>query len=476
MRTAKLSNTILLLLYINIKIFKVLSMNKKKINWYSMASALHYMYGGKIEIVPKVPILKLEDFSIWYTPGVAGPCEKIYREGKDLSFEYTLRWNYVAVISDGTRVLGLGDIGPEAAMPVMEGKALLFKYLGNVDAIPIVLGTKDPDKFVEIVKLLEPSFGAINLEDIESPKCFYILEKLNDVLEIPVWHDDQQGTALVTLAGFINALKIVGKKISNIRVTIIGAGAGGLAITKYLIKAGVSPRNIILVDSKGILYSDREDLKKTDVWLKWKKYYAEITNEERRIGGIPEAMKDADVLISIAKPGPGIIKKEWIKLMKENPIVFALANPIPEIWPWEAKEAGAKIIATGRSDFPNQINNSLGFPAVFRGVLTVRAKKMIDPMFLAAAYAIAKYTEKTNINENRIVPTMEEPEVYIEEAIAVAEKAIEEGVARRKLSRSELEIEIRESIYRPKKYMEIAMKNNFILRYSPYQDTRFAEE
>ncbi|MEM3406200.1 MAG: NADP-dependent malic enzyme [Nitrososphaerota archaeon] len=444
----------------------VSNMRKEENNWYLVANKLHSRYGGKIEILPKVPILKLKDFSIWYTPGVASPCKEIHKNGKDLSFEYTLRWNYVAVISDGTRVLGLGDIGPEAAIPVMEGKALLFKYLGGVDAVPIVLNTKDPDKFIEVVKLLEPSFGAINLEDIESPKCFYILEKLTEILEIPVWHDDQQGTALVTLAGLINALKIVGKKIENIKVAIVGAGAAGLAITKYLIKAGVKSGNIIMVDSKGILYQDREDLKKDDVWLKWKKYYAEITNEEKRVGEIPNAMKDVDVLISIAKPEPGIIKKEWIKLMKENPIVFALANPIPEIWPWEAKEAGAKIVATGRSDFPNQINNSLGFPAVFRGILTVGAKKMVDSMFLAAAYAIAKYTEKTGINENRIIPTMEELEMYVEEAIAVAEKAIEEGIARKKLSRTELEVNIRELIYRPKKYMDIAINNQLIPPYS----------
>lgn len=444
-------------------------MNKEKSKWYSTVSELHCKYGGKIEVLPKVPILELEDFSIWYTPGVASPCEEIYKKGRDLSFEYTLRWNYVAVISDGTRVLGLGDIGPEAAIPVMEGKALLFKYLGGVDAVPIVLGTKDPDKFIEVVKLLEPSFGAINLEDIESPKCFYVLEKLTEILEIPVWHDDQQGTALVTLAGLINALKIVGKKLNNIKVAIVGAGAAGLAITKYLIKAGIKSGNIVLVDSKGILYPDREDLKKEDFWLKWKKCYAEITNEEGRIGGIPEAMKDADVIISVTKSGSGIIKKEWIKLMKENPIVFALANPIPEIWPWEAKEAGAKIVATGRSDFPNQINNSLAFPAVFRGILTVRSKKMTDSMFLAAAYAIANYAEETGINENRIIPTMEESEMYIREAIVVAEKAIEEGIARKKLSKTELKDEIRKLTCRPKKYMDIAIKNYLIPVYPQYQ-------
>jgi len=438
------------------------------LNWYSLASALHLKYGGKIEVVPKVPITKLQDFAIWYTPGVAGPCKRIKEEGVDSSFEYTFRWNYAAVISDGSRVLGLGDIGPEAGFPVMEGKALLFKYLGGVDAVPIVVNAKDPEKFIEVVKALEPSFGAINLEDIESPKCFYILERLSEELNIPVWHDDQQGTALVTLAGLINALKLVGKRLDQVRIAFIGAGAANIAAVKYITIAGGKMKNYIVVDSKGILHANREDIEYLRKVHPWKHRIALETNPEGRTGGIPEAMKDADVVIAASRPGPGVIKKEWIKLMSDDPIVFALANPVPEIWPWEAKEAGARVVATGRSDFPNQINNSLGFPAVFRGVLTVRARKMTDSMFIAAAYAIARYAEERGLREDYIVPTMEEREVYVREAIAVAEKAIEEGIARRKLSRSELEQEIRELIERPKKYMELALKTGLIPIHPPY--------
>ncbi len=413
-------------------------------------------------------MLKLDDFAIWYTPGVAGPCRKIKEEGPDVSFEYTLRWNYAAVISDGTRVLGLGNIGPEAGMPVMEGKALLFKYLGGVDAIPLVINARDPEKFIEVVKALEPSFGAINLEDIESPKCFYLLEKLNELLDIPVWHDDQQGTALVTLAGLINALKVVGKKLSEVKIVFVGAGAANVAAVKYTRIAGADPKKMIVVDSKGILHPNRPDIEELRVKNPWKYRIALETNGEGRTGGIPEALEGADVVIAASRPGPGVIKKEWIKKMASDPIVFAEANPVPEIWPWEAKEAGARIVATGRSDFPNQINNSLGFPAVFRGILTVRARKMTDSMFIAAAYAIARYAEKKGLSEDYIVPTMEEAEMYVEEALAVAEKAIEEGVARRKPSRDELLEEIRELIYRPRKYMKLALDNYLIEIHPPY--------
>ena len=439
----------------------MLYLSEKK-DWYSISEELHRRYKGKLEVVPKVPIKSFEDFSIWYTPGVAEPCRRIKAGGKELSLEYTFRWNLVAVVTDGTRVLGLGKIGPEAGLPVMEGKSLLFKYLGGVDAVPLALGTTDADKFIEVVKLLEPSFGGINLEDIEQPKCFYILEKLREILEIPVWHDDQQGTAVVNLAAVINALKIVGKRLSDIKVAIIGAGAAGIATAKYLIAAGVKAGNVYLVDTKGILHRDRPDLKTGEFSVKWKKEIAEITNAEGRTGGIPEAMKGVDVVIGLSTPGPGVIKKEWVKLMNDNPIVFSEANPVPEIWPWEAKEAGARVVGTARSDFPNQVNNSLAFPAVFRGALTVRAKKISDGMCLTAAYAIAEFAEMRGISEDRILPTMDEVELYIYEAVRVAEKAMEEGVARRSLSRSELEEEIRELVLRPKKYLELAMSGSLI--------------
>ncbi|MEM3983466.1 MAG: NADP-dependent malic enzyme [Sulfolobales archaeon] len=440
----------------------------KSVDWFAISLELHKKYKGKIEVVPKVPVTKLDDFSVWYTPGVASPCKRIHEEGADFSFDYTLRWNYAAVVSDGTRVLGLGNIGPEAALPVMEGKALLFKYLGGVDAVPLVIRERDPEKFIYIVKALEPSFGAINLEDIESPKCFYILEKLQEILEVPVWHDDQQGTALVNIAALMNALKIVGKKISEVKIALVGVGAANIALYKYLKVVGANPKNIVAVDSKGILHRNRHDIEKLKEENPWKYAIAVESNGEGVTGGIRESMRGADVVIAASTPGPGVIKKEWIREMNNDAIVFAEANPIPEIWPWEAKEGGARIVATGRSDFPNQINNSLGFPAVFRGVLSVRARKMVDEMFVAAAYALARYAEEKGIHEEYIIPRMDEEGAYIMEAMAVAEKAMELGLARRTISRSELESEIRELIERPKKYTKLALGSDLIAVHPPF--------
>jgi malate dehydrogenase (oxaloacetate-decarboxylating) len=437
-------------------------MDQVRKDWFTIAEKLHRYYRGKIEIVPRCPITSLDDFSVWYTPGVAEPCRRIREGGDDLSFDYTWRWNSAAVVSDGTRVLGLGRVGPAAGLPVMEGKALLFKYLGGVDAVPIVLRETDPDRFVYVVKALEPSFGAINLEDIESPKCFYILERLQEVLDIPVWHDDQQGTALVTIAALINALKLTGRRIEHTRIALIGAGAANVCTYRYLKVFNARPENMVVVDSKGILHREREDIEEMRRGNPWKYQIAVETNPECVKGGIREALRGADVVIAASTPGPGVIKKEWIREMNKDPIVFAEANPIPEIWPWEAKEAGARIVATGRSDFPNQINNSLGFPAVFRGVLTVRARKMVDEMFYAAAVAIARYTEETGMHEERIIGTMEETELYVREAVAVAEKAMELGLARRRLSRSELEYEIRELIERPKRIVKALMDSGLV--------------
>jgi len=314
---------------------------------------------------------------------------------------------------------------------------------------------------------LEPSFGAINLEDIESPKCFYILEKLQEVLDIPVWHDDQQGTALVNIAALINALKVVGKRIEQVRIALVGAGAANIALYKYLKIAGANPRNIVVVDSKGVIHPEREDIEQMRNDNPWKYRIAVETQPEVR-GGIGEAMRGADVVIAASRPGPGVIKKEWVAEMNKDPIVFAEANPIPEIWPWEAKEAGARVVATGRGDFPNQVNNSLGFPAVFRGVLTVGARKMVDEMFMAAAQALARYAEGKGIHEEYIVPRMDEAEAYVHEAVAVAEKALELGLARRKLPRGELEHEIREFIERPRKYMNMALERSYIKIHPPF--------
>jgi malate dehydrogenase (oxaloacetate-decarboxylating) len=372
------------------------------------AMRLHPFYRGKMEITPKCAIRDVNDFAIWYTPGVAEPCKAIHKNPEEV-FRHTNKANMVAVVSDGTRVLGLGDIGPEAALPVMEGKAILFKYLGGVDAFPICLDTKDPDELIKTVLLLQPTFGGINLEDISQPKCFYILDTLRKQARIPVWHDDQQGTAAVTLAGMINALKIVGKAMDQVRVTMIGAGAANIAITRVLIAAGVTPGNVIMVDSKGTLHAGRTELQEA---YKEKWHFCEITNKERVVGGIPEAMKGADVCISLSKPGPDTIKRTWVEQMAKEAILFVCANPIPEIWPWEAKEAGARIVATGRSDFPNQVNNSLGFPGIFRGTLDVMAFTITDEMCIAAAEELARCAEDIGMSEEYLIPTMDEWEVF----------------------------------------------------------------
>ena len=425
------------------------------------ALRLHPFYKGKIEIVPKCIIRSLDDFSIWYTPGVAEPCKKI-KENPEEVYENTNKWNNVAVVSDGTRVLGLGDIGAEASMPVMEGKALLFKYLGGVDAFPICLDTKDPEEVIQAVKWIKPSFGGINLEDISTPKCFYILERLRKELDIPVWHDDQQGTAAITLAGIINSLKIVGKKLNEVLFSIIGAGAANICLIRTLIKAGVPPKNIIAVDSKGILHPNRRDMDEMKKKNPYKYDVAMRTNGEGREGDISEAIRDTDVCIAASKPGPGTIKKEWAARMNNDAIMFAEANPVPEIWPWEAKEAGIRIFGTGRSDFPNQVNNSIGFPGIFRGTLDVRAKTISDEMHIAAAYAIASVAEEKGLREDYVVPTMEDYEVFIKEAVAVAMKAMEEGLARLKLSKIELEERARDIINRARAETKCLIEKGFI--------------
>lgn len=399
------------------------------------ALRLHPFYRGKLEVTPKCAIHSCRDFAVWYSPGVAAPCRDIAAHPMRV-LEHTNKANFVAVVSDGTRVLGLGDIGPLAALPVMEGKAVLFKFLGGVDAFPICLGTKDPDELIQACKWLEPSFGGINLEDIAKPKCFYILERLRREMSIPVWHDDQQGTAAVILAGLLNALKIVGKSRQEARIALIGAGAANIAVIHVLMKAGFPPGNMIMVDTRGVLYRDRQDLKLPD--NEFKARVAEATNPERKGGGIADALDNADVCIALSHSGPGIIKPEWVAAMANDAIVFACANPIPEIWPWEAHQAGARIVATGRSDFPNQVNNSLGFPGIFRGVIDVAASAITDEMCIAAAEELARYAESKGLREDRILPTMDDWEVYAREAAAVGLKAIEQGIAKKMLTQAQL--------------------------------------
>ncbi|TET35670.1 MAG: NADP-dependent malic enzyme [Planctomycetota bacterium] len=401
------------------------------------AMKLHPFYRGKVQTALKCCVRDLNDFAIWYTPGVAKPCMDIH-DNPEKVFEHTNKGNTIAVISDGTRVLGLGDIGAEASMPVMEGKALLFKYLGGVDAVPICLDTKDPDKIIETVLMLQPSFGGVNLEDFAQPKCFHILDTLRKEAHIPIWHDDQQGTAAVTVAGLINALKIVGKDIGEAKISMIGAGAANIAIARVMITAGVTPENIVMCDTKGALHVDRADRENLQKNFKEKWHFCQTTNKAGITGGPDEVIKGTDVLISLSKPGPDTIKPEWVKAMNKDAVVFICANPIPEMWPWDAKEAGARIVATGRSDFPNQVNNSLGFPGIFRGTLDVFAKTITDEMCIAAAVELARCAEDKGMHEEYLIPTMDEWEVYPRVAVAVAMKAIEQGVHRREFTRDEL--------------------------------------
>ncbi|OGO18720.1 MAG: malate dehydrogenase [Chloroflexi bacterium RBG_16_48_8] len=415
------------------------------------AMRLHPFYHGKVETSLKARVRDFNDFAIWYTPGVAAPCRAI-QANPELVYEHTHKGNTVAVVSDGTRVLGLGDIGPKAGLPVMEGKALLFKYLGGVDAWPIMLDTKDPDKIIETVLLIQPGFGAVNLEDLSQPKCFRILDTLRAKAEIPVFHDDAQGTATVTLAALINSLKIVGKKIEAAKIVFLGSGAANVTVARLIFASGADPGNCIVVDSRGILHKDREDLelRKSEYVDKWK--FCQITNKKQRKGDIADALKGSDVVIALSTPDPDTIKADWIKTMAKNPVIFACANPIPEIWPWVAKEAGAAVVATGRSDFPNQVNNSLGFPAIFRGTLDVQASTITDTMCIAAAGALAKMAEDKGLSQEYILPTMDEWEVFPRVAAAVASKAVEEGIAKKPLTYEE-ELKNAETIIRRSRNM-----------------------
>jgi len=392
------------------------------------ALRLHPFYRGKVQLMPKCPIRTAEDWSIWYTPGVAAPC-KVIAQPPEQVYDYTNKGNTIAIVSDGTRVLGLGDIGPEAALPVMEGKALLFKYLGGVDAVPLCVRTQSEDEIVQLVKALEPSFGGINLEDIAQPKCFRVLDRLRSEMRIPVWHDDQQGTATVVLAGLLNALKIVGKDIRQSKIAMIGMGAANVATYRLLKQAGLSVAEAIACDTKGTLHAGRTDIASARSQYREKWQVCTETNRGRVVGGIGDALRGADVCIAFSRSGPGVIEPRLIKAMARDPIVFACANPVPEIWPWEAREAGARIVATGRSDFPNQVNNSLVFPGIFRGVLDIRARTISDGMAMAAAGALAACVEGPGLREDRILSEMADRQVPARIAAAVGTMAQQEGVA-----------------------------------------------
>ena len=380
---------------------------------------LHYELKGKLEVTPRAKVDSKEALSLAYTPGVAEPCLVIQKD-VEKSYELTRRWNTVAVVTDGTAVLGLGDIGPEAGMPVMEGKCVLFKAFGDVDAIPLCVRTKDVEEIVKTVSLLAGSFGGVNLEDISAPRCFEIEKRLKEVCDIPIFHDDQHGTAVVTLAGLINALKLTGKKIEEVKIVTSGAGAAGIAIIKLLISMGA--KNVIMTDREGAIYKGRENLNPIKMEM------AEITNLSMEKGSLSDVIKNADVFIGVS--APGTLSKEMVKSMAENPIIFACANPIPEIFPEDAKEAGAAVVSTGRSDFPNQINNVLCFPGIFRGALDVRARDINDEMKVAAAYAIAELVSDQELNAEYILPAAFDERVKDAVAKAVAEAAKKSGVAR----------------------------------------------
>ena len=390
---------------------------------------MHFVNKGKLETVSKVAVKNAEDLSLAYSPGVAEPCKEIH-EKPEMVYEYTMKGNTVAVVSNGTAVLGLGNIGPEAAMPVMEGKAVLFKSFAGVDAFPICLNTTDVEKIIETVKLMEPTFGGINLEDIAAPHCFEIEERLKKETNIPVFHDDQHGTAIVTVAGLVNALKIAGKSISEIKVVANGAGAAGIAIVKLLFTYGV--RDVIMCDTKGAIYEGRPT-----GMNEIKKQIAKITNRDKLTGNLSEVIKGADVFIGVSVAGG--LTAENVRDMNENPIIFAMANPTPEIMPDIAKEAGALVVGTGRSDFPNQVNNVLAFPGIFRGALDVRATHINEEMKIAAVEAIASLIEPGELNPDYVIPGPFDPRVAPAVAAAVAQAAMETGVARIKVDPNEVE-------------------------------------
>ena len=388
-------------------------------NYAEESLKLHYKWKGKIEVVCRAPLNTRADLSLAYTPGVAQPCLEIQKDVSK-SYELTRRSNLVAVVTDGTAVLGLGDIGPEAGMPVMEGKCALFKAFGNVDAVPLCIRSKEVDDIVNTVRLISGSFGGINLEDISAPRCFEIERRLKECCDIPIFHDDQHGTAVVTLAAMLNALKLTGKKIGEIRVVTSGAGAAGIAIIKLLIALGL--KNVVMCDRRGAIYEGRDGLNPV------KEEMAAVTNREKRSGTLADMLKGADVFIGVS--APNCVTPEMVKSMNKDPILFPMANPVPEIMPELAVQAGAAVVGTGRSDFPNQINNVLAFPGIFRGALDVRASDINDDMKIAAAYAIASFVDDDKLSPEYIIPSVLDRSVASAVAKAVSDAARKSGVAR----------------------------------------------
>jgi malate dehydrogenase (oxaloacetate-decarboxylating) len=430
-----------------------------------LAFRMHKFYRGKMITVPKAGLYGFNWFNVWYTPGVSRVSTTI-RENNEAAYELSNKGNFIGVVSDSTRVLGDGDCTPPGGLGVMEGKAFLMKYLGGVDAVALCInnrdadGKPDADKIIDFVKMAEPSFGGINLEDISQPNCFKVLDTLREECNIPVWHDDAQGTGCVTLAGLLGALEVVDKKLEDIRIVFIGAGASNTTIARLIITAGGDPKKMVMFDSRGSLSTDRDDIRADKrFYRKWE--LCQATNPEK-FQTHAEAIKGADALIAVSRPGPGLIPKEWIKSMAKDPIVFACANPVPEIYPYEAKEAGAAIVATGRGDFPNQVNNSLGFPGILKGALLVRATAITDNMAVAAARSLANFAGRNGFNPDYIIPTMDEADVFPEEAADVAMQAIKDGVARRELTREHAVEEARADIMEARNLVHRLMEDGFI--------------
>ena len=435
----------------------------------------HGFYGGKLQTVPKCGLYGFNWFSVWYTPGVSAISTSI-RDDNETSFSLSNKGNLVAVVSDSTRVLGDGDCTPPGGLGVMEGKCMLMKYLGGVDAYPLCIDSKtrvdeadkystpvgknNPDKIIDFVRMLEPCVGAVNLEDIQQPECFKVLDTLREVCDIPVWHDDAQGTACITLAGLLNAIKLTGKKMEDCKIVLLGAGASNTTIARLILADGGKPENMIICDSRGGLHSGRKDIEADPRY--YRKWELCLKTNPGKISSFDEAMKGADVLIALSTPGPNTVTKAQIASMNEKAIVFTCANPIPEIWPHEAKAAGAYIVGTGRGDFPNQINNSVCFPGILKGALLVRARKISDGMAIRCSHSIADYSEKKGINPDNIVVTMEDDDVFAVEAADVAMQAIEEGVARVTMTWDEAYQRAKKDIEESRSLTKMLMEKDFI--------------
>ena len=430
-----------------------------------LAHGTHKFYKGKMMTVPKAGLYGFNWFNVYYTPGVSNVSTSI-REDNEMAYELSNKGNLIGVVSDSTRVLGDGDCTPPGGLGVMEGKAFLMKYLGGVDAVALCIdnrdkdGNPDPDKIIDFVKMVQPSFGGINLEDISQPNCFKVLDTLREECDIPVWHDDAQGTGCVTLAGLLGALEVVGKNIGDVRIVFEGAGASNTTIARLIITAGGDPKKMVIFDSKGALSTDREDIKADKrFYRKWE--LCQQTNPTK-FKTREDALKGADALIAVSRPGPGLIPQDWIRSMAPGPIVFACANPVPEIYPYEAKEAGAAVVATGRGDFPNQVNNSLGFPGILKGALLVRARKITDNMAVAAAKSLANFARRKGFTPDYIIPTMDEADVFPEEAADVAMQAIADGVARLDKTREQVLNEARTDIMEARALVQKLMDDGII--------------